>query len=50
MNTVDIGIAQLAMHSAYETMGAKDIDYMIEAMRAVYESEIVTSEDQMIVR
>ncbi|MDD6436204.1 MAG: M18 family aminopeptidase [Clostridiales bacterium] len=50
VNTVDIGIAQLAMHSAYETMGAKDIDYMIEAMRAVYESEIVTSEDQIIVR
>ena len=29
MNTVDIGLPQLAMHSAYETAGAKDTDYMI---------------------
>ena len=29
MNTVDIGLPQLAMHSSYETAGAKDTDYMI---------------------
>ena len=33
MNTVDIGLAQLAMHSAYETAGTKDLDYLIRAMR-----------------
>lgn len=35
--TVDIGLAQLAMHSAYETAGAKDVEYMIRAMECFYE-------------
>ncbi|MFR5787570.1 MAG: hypothetical protein ACLUHE_11020 [Christensenellales bacterium] len=32
MNTVDIGLAQLAMHSSYETAGCADVDYMIRAL------------------
>ena len=32
LNTIDIGLAQLAMHSTYETAGAKDVTYMIDAM------------------
>jgi len=40
MNTVDIGLAQLAMHSAYETAGVQDVSHMINAMRAFYETEI----------
>lgn len=36
VNTVDIGLAQLAMHSALETAGAKDIDYLINALRTFY--------------
>lgn len=32
----DIGIAQLAMHSAYETMGTKDLAYMVEFMSAFF--------------
>lgn len=36
VNTVDIGLAQLAMHSALETAGAKDIAYLIEALRTFY--------------
>ena len=36
--TVDIGLAQLAMHSCYETAGAQDTDYLIRAARACYES------------
>ena len=42
MNTVDIGLAQLAMHSSYETAGSRDVDYMIAALTAFYETEIVT--------
>ena len=38
--TVDIGLAQLSMHSPYETAGAKDLDYMVWAMQAFYESII----------
>ena len=47
MNTVDIGLAQLAMHSSYETAGSKDVDYMIDALKAFYETEIVTLCDGM---
>ena len=32
MNTVDIGLPQLAMHSAYETAGVKDTEYMVKAV------------------
>jgi len=45
MNTVDIGLAQLAMHSSYETAGTRDVDYMITALKAFYETEIVTLGD-----
>lgn len=37
LRTVDIGLAQLAMHSAYETAGAKDTDYMTRFTKAFYE-------------
>ena len=36
MNTVDIGLAQLAMHSACETAGTKDLDYLIRAMESFW--------------
>lgn len=36
--TLDIGLAQLAMHSCYETAGAKDTEYLLRAARAFYES------------
>ncbi len=40
VHAVDIGIAQLAMHSPYETCGSKDTDYMIRAMRRFFELSI----------
>ena len=45
MNTVDIGLGQLAMHSSYETAGTADLGYMIEAMRAFYATPISTQRD-----
>lgn len=36
INTVDIGLAQWAMHSAYESAGAEDTYYLKEAMRTFY--------------
>ncbi len=36
LNTVDIGLAQLAMHSSYETAGAMDTEYMVEALKVFY--------------
>lgn len=32
VNSVDIGLAQLAMHSAFETAGAKDVEYLVRAL------------------
>ncbi len=40
LSAVDIGLPQLAMHSSYETAGVKDIDDMINAMKAFFETEL----------
>lgn len=45
LNTVDIGMAQLAMHSSYETAGVLDLDYMIAGMEALYNSAVVAQCD-----
>ena len=36
VSTVDIGLAQLAMHSCFETAGSKDVDALIRAVAAFY--------------
>lgn len=41
LNTVDIGIPQFSMHSAFETAGAMDTEHMVNALKGVYESTIV---------
>ncbi len=38
--TADIGLAQLAMHSCYETAGVCDVRYLTDAMTAYYGSTI----------
>lgn len=43
--TVDIGLAQLAMHSSYETAGTRDAEYMVRALTAFYETELRASGD-----
>ena len=40
LNTVDVGLAQLAMHSCYETAGAKDTDYLARAMAAFFSKSL----------
>ena len=40
INTVDIGMAQLAMHSSYETAACADTAHVINASRAFFETEI----------
>ncbi len=39
--TVDIGLAQLAMHSSYETAGYKDIEYLAKAMQYFFKLNII---------
>ena len=38
MDTVDIGLAQLAMHSVYETAGTKDLEYLIKSLKALWDN------------
>lgn len=38
VDTVDIGLPQLAMHSAYETAGAEDITYLIKSLTVFFGS------------
>ena len=45
LNAVDIGLAQLAMHSSYETAGAKDTEYLITALRRFYSSALTVLGD-----
>lgn len=45
LNTVDIGLAQLAMHSCYETAGTKDTGYLAEAMKQFFSLSFQESED-----
>ena len=49
MHTVDIGLAQLAMHSAYETAGSRDIPAMASALRTFYELSVTVRDDSGII-
>ena len=40
--TVDIGMAQLAMHSCLETAGSRDVDALIRAITAFYGTQLHT--------
>ena len=43
--SVDIGLAQLAMHSCYELAGSKDVDYMIKGIEEFYNTVITLDDD-----
>ena len=45
LNTVDIGLAQLAMPSAFETAGARDTELMVKALTAFFLSRIAAEGD-----
>ncbi len=45
LNSVDIGLAQLAMHSNYETAGSRDTAYLTEAAKVLFSSSIYGAGD-----
>lgn len=49
IKTVDVGLAQLAMHSAIETVGAKDIEKMEKGVIALFNSLISVNEDGVVI-
>lgn len=48
VNTVDIGLAQLAMHSCFETAGVRDAGYLVQAMTAFYAASYREEAGRMI--
>ena len=45
LNTVDIGLPQLAMHSAWETAGAEDTSSLVRALTVFYGKAVELTED-----
>ena len=45
LNMADIGLAQLAMHSCFETAGARDTAHMVRALRTFFGMTLETSGD-----
>lgn len=45
--SVDIGLAQLAMHSSYECAGSKDINYMIDGLKEFYQTDITVDGNEI---
>ena len=50
VSTVDIGMAQLAMHSCFETMGSRDPESFFRAVRACYESSLSMTDNGIQIR
>lgn len=48
MHAVDIGLAQLAMHSSYETAGVRDTEYAIRALRMFYRTNVRVEEAERV--
>lgn len=48
IHSVDIGLAQLAMHSSYETAGTKDVEHMVNAVKAFYDVRLGEDEFGML--
>lgn len=47
LNTADIGLAQLAMHSSYETAGAYDTGYMIKVLTVFFASSVKNDNNKL---
>ena len=48
LNTVDIGLPQLAMHSAYETAGVKDTEDFIKICEKFFTLKFTKIDDERI--
>ena len=50
VRSVDIGLPQLAMHSAYETAGAKDTDALVRVMKCFFSASLETGPSGIRIR
>ena len=49
MHTVDVGLPQLSMHSAYETAGIRDSQYMVDGLTAFYRTNLHITDSETFV-
>ncbi|MGM9970333.1 MAG: M18 family aminopeptidase [Anaeroplasma sp.] len=49
IHSVDIGLPQIAMHSAYETTGRYDLDELVKALNKFYSMHLQVSKDGTLV-
>ena len=50
IDSIDIGLGELAMHGAKEIMGSKDSYYLYLAFKKFYETKIIKEKDRIIVK
>lgn len=50
VSTIDIGLPQLAMHSAVETAGARDLSSMIKAVKEAYSAEFDVKSREIVIK
>ncbi|MBP1575956.1 MAG: M18 family aminopeptidase, partial [Oscillospiraceae bacterium] len=50
VTTVDIGLPQLAMHSACETAAASDVEDLVGIMKTYYEAQLTREGENFVIR
>ena len=50
ISSIDIGLPQLAMHSAMETAGSDDCEMLVKAIKAFYDKHLTKENNQFIIR
>lgn len=50
IDSIDIGLPQLAMHSANETMGVKDLSYMYDSLAEFYQTTFIKERPKGLVK
>lgn len=50
IDSIDIGLGQLAMHGAKEIIGSKDAYYLYQAFKKFYETKIIKTKDKIELR
>ena len=50
IKALDIGLAQLAMHSSNEVVGSKDLKDMVKALKEFYQTKIILENSNIIIK
>ncbi|MGP1413709.1 MAG: M18 family aminopeptidase [Bacillales bacterium] len=50
INSCDIGLAQLAMHSNYEVAGCKDVEHLFNLVKSFYSKDIILEDNLFLIK